>query len=244
MFPDELEAHLREIAEAAVRAGIDPVVESAERADRAELESIARQAFSAFVKQRSRIWPPLVQYISTHPLVVLRLLREVSQLVRAEWIRLKVPRLREDDPASQSVMRLRLALKTYQMTLDLTLASVPLLVSTLASRGPPKEIAEPSAMAQFLDGLDLATARLEFGFLLGVRLLEDRPLARNSTLEVAVDYGAKGADEQHVMVRGMLRRILGDKTMLGKVTPGSRQAADEVPPEALLADWVRAVLAA
>jgi len=247
-FPAELERTLTQIARDAVRAGVDPVLGAADTLSEEAAKPLLDQSFRAFVAQRNRIWPPIIEYlrdtVQHNPLVLLRLLREVSSRIRSERLKIPVPTLNEDDPSARSLLRLRLALRTYEMTLDLAMRSFPTAIAVLSSGRVPPEFADPKAFSAFLDHLDMTTAGLEFGTLVSIRLLESPALVQGPVFDLATEYALQGADGQHVFLRGIIRSIIGEEPAAGPDTAHEAAPGLEPPPEALLADWVRAVLAA
>jgi len=244
LFPDDLEARLSEIAEAAVREGIDPVLDLPNAAQAAKVMSVMTRSFAAFLEQRRKVWPPIIGHVTKHPLVVLQLLREMTELATIARVQVPLPALNDDDADGRSLVRLRLALRTYELSLHLFLSSMPRALSALATRGAPAELANASALESFLQSVDTATARLEFGVLVGLRLLERKRRSLGPRFELASEYAQSGADEQHVLLRGALRAVVGTAPGYPAAVPGGEGAEDATPQEALFADWVRAVLAA
>ena len=244
IFPTELERQLAGIVQETIRVGVAPAFASAEALPDDGAKTLLATLYPAFEAQRRQIWPLIVNYIQHNPVVLLRLLREVSSLARVERLRIPVHPLDDGDPRTHSLLRLGLALRTYEMTLDLALRSLPSVLATLSTGRVLAEFAEPAAFASFCEQLDAATARLEFGTLVALGLLERPNSTRSPLLDVSTQYAQEGADQQHVLVRGVLRSIMGDGVTDGREIPHAADSANELPPEAILADWVRAVLAA
>ncbi len=243
VLPRALEDELTRIARTAVRSGIDPILSASPDLSDARARALLERSFRAFLRERNRVWPPLLKYMAENWLKLLPLLREVAALVRRERMRVPVPDVQDDGPGARSLMRFGIALQTYEMTLHLTLGSIPSFLTGIATGKMPKGLEDTEGVVALLNRVDVATAALEFGTIAGVRLLDCPDSLDGHVFGGVTEYAARGADEQHVLIRGVLRSVIAEEPMVdaGEVAEGN--AETEVPPEALFADWARAVLA-
>ena len=244
IFPKSLEGELTRIVKDAVRAGIDPVLGAPSSATEAQAHTLLDRSFRAFIKERNRVWPPVIRYIEGNWLVLFPLLREVASLIRLERMKVPVPDVEDESRGARSLMRFGLALRTYEMTLQLTLGSMTRIITELATGKTPKGLEDSKSILELLNRIDVATAALEFGTIASVRLLERRGGMESLVFEGATEYAARGADEQHGLLRGVLRSVIGEEPVPGAEDDAAVDAEIEIPPEALLVDWVKAVLAA
>jgi hypothetical protein len=244
VFPKALEDELTQIARDAVRAGVDPVLAAGTCITEAQVRALLEKSFRKFIKERNRVWPPVIHFVKDNWLVLFPLLREVSGLIHMERTRIPVPDVEDEGPGARSLMRFGLALRTYELTIELALGSMPKVIVGLATGKAPKELANPKSLVELLDRIDTATAALEFGTIAAIRLLDRQGAVESPVFDLVTEYAARGADEQHAIIRGVLRSVIGEKPVPQGVSEARDAAAVEVPPEAILADWVRAVLAA
>ena len=226
-----------------MHAGIDPLLDASRATSADGTRRLLDRCFGDFLKERNRVWPPLLEYMKENWLKLFPLLREISGLIRMERMKVPVPDVEEDTAGARALMRLAFALRSYELTLHLMLSSMPRLIAELATEGTPKELEDPKDVIALLDRIDVATAVLEFGTIASIRMLE-RPGSLNSpAFEGATEYAARGADEQHVVIRGVLRSVIGEAAVARRESIAEGGDEPGPPPEALLAEWVRAVLA-
>lgn len=243
IFPKALEDELSRIARDAVRAGIDPVVGAPAGLSGDEARILLERSFRAFLEERNRIWPPILRLLKENWLVLFPLLREAAGLVRHEKMKVPIPDVADEGPGARSLVRFGLALRTYELTLHLAIGSMTRVLDGLASGRTPEGLEDSEKARELLNRIDVATAALEFGTIAAVRLLERRGGVDSRVFEGATEYAARGADEQHVLLRGVLRSILGEEPAAVAEGDAFGGTGLDAPPEALLADWVKAVLA-
>ena len=243
-LPRSLDDRLRAIARAAVRAGVNSVVRLSPGSATEEVRTVGQRSFAAFVEHRSQIWPPLVAYVREHPFVVLRLLRAMTDLATTTRVELPLPRPPAEGEDERALLRRRLARRTYEMTLHVAVSSIPKVLAALARDPEPEGFSSRESVEGFLNDLDGATARLEFGVLVCLRLLELEEPALGHVFHLASEDAQIGADRQHVLVRSVIRSILGPEAEAASDEAPGADTNESVPPDALFDDWVRAVLAA
>ncbi len=224
------------------RATLAPFLRCA-AADLDPAREAAQRCASAFVEVRRQVWPILAEHLSRHPLHVFRLVRESVEAIREERSRWPLDLSLENEADHRAWEGLQAAVQTYAMTARLLTDRAQACLEALASGDPSAAVVEfQQGFHAFLDRLDRSTAAFEFG-VVAVREMQRAGLALGgSGFQVACHWAARGADEQHVLVRQALRAILRDETAAaGRVPP---PGTGETPSHVLFRDWVRAVLAA